>query len=477
MINFRKNIFFFLLLFILLSGFIIQTFPIRTGMHYWDETVYLQHSEIIAGVRENTFNEFDLRPPLLPLLLSPVHFTNHPLIYAHILVSFLSTLGILGTYLLASHLYNKRIGILSALLYSLIPYYIYFSHKLLVDSILPTFWVFTFFFFIKGLQRNNLLYIIISAFLFSLSVLLKFTSLSLIFVILAVYIVIRFDVIKLKPIQILRDKYVWFFSFFSFITLLPYFIWNYLRFGSPFHVILYGKKIVVDWGAPTDYSLLLQETPLLLLPLFLLGTFLLLIRVLRRQENKSILLLSLILFIPLFSILSLPHIETRYFLPVLPFLVILSSRGFDSLLSHRLQFIPKLLLLAGSLFILLILFFSLYTFPKYLFLEEDSGLLDVAHWLKNNTSQDSIVYTNHEWPVIAYYSKRKVGLLPVSGQGFEYEIERHLPRDGYVFIAPDLIPEPSFEFLDKDPRFTLVFHTNKSYPELFLFSYVSSSSE
>ena len=85
------------------SSFIIRIYPIHYS-HWWDECIYLQHAEIISGLRENTFNEFHLRPPLLPVILSAGFLVYESVFIASVIMSLFGAIGVLFVYLLAKKL-------------------------------------------------------------------------------------------------------------------------------------------------------------------------------------------------------------------------------------------------------------------------------------------------------------------------------------------------------------------------------------
>jgi hypothetical protein len=63
---------------LILIGFLLRVFV--TNCYYWDELVYLQHSEILSG-KVNNYNEFDLRPPMLSILIAGLYyFWHNPLV-------------------------------------------------------------------------------------------------------------------------------------------------------------------------------------------------------------------------------------------------------------------------------------------------------------------------------------------------------------------------------------------------------------
>ncbi|MEM5772736.1 MAG: glycosyltransferase family 39 protein, partial [Candidatus Aenigmatarchaeota archaeon] len=171
-----------ILIFLFLIGFFIRLSPIRSdsSFHYWDESIYLQHAEILGGYREDNYNEFDFRPPLLPVLIMLGYKIYHSVITAHFIVAFIASLGIISTFFLTkSFLKNEKIALFAAIIFAFNPLHIVLSHSILVDSMLPTFWSFTILFLILAIQKNKAFLFFVSGFFLGLSILLKFTSILL----------------------------------------------------------------------------------------------------------------------------------------------------------------------------------------------------------------------------------------------------------------------------------------------------------
>jgi 4-amino-4-deoxy-L-arabinose transferase-like glycosyltransferase len=112
-------------------------FSINTGYHYWDETVYLQHGEILAGQSPNNFNQFQIRPPLFSILLGVAFLLNYGLISAHIFVASLSAIGILLTFIIGRDRFNYELGIGAAFIYSNSPIWVKMAGDIMVDALLP----------------------------------------------------------------------------------------------------------------------------------------------------------------------------------------------------------------------------------------------------------------------------------------------------------------------------------------------------
>ena len=303
-------------------------FPVRTGFHYWDETVYLQHADIILGGYDN-YNEFDFRPPLFPIMLAIGNLFFNSLIMSHLIVAFIASLGVFGVFLLGKDLFNEKVGLISAIFYVFLPLNLILAHDLLVDTMLPVFLLFTTFFFIRAFKTEKTKYYIFGGTLFALSILLKFTSLSFGLVFLLIYLVINGK----KSLQSVKRNYKKIIlSIVTFlIVLLPYFIYSQIKYGFFFAAFIKGA-IIINGDVYISMFSILREFPKMI-PFHIIGlTFLgLVIVLIRRKISRESLILLICFITPFVLNFLVSHKEIRYFLPIVPFTVIFSSKVFYSM--------------------------------------------------------------------------------------------------------------------------------------------------
>ena len=96
---------FLILIILLLIGFSLRVF--LSTCYYWDELIYLQHSEIMTG-KINNYNELDFRPPLLSVMIAGFYLFWHNSLIANIFVTLLATFSILLIYLVGKEMFNKK---------------------------------------------------------------------------------------------------------------------------------------------------------------------------------------------------------------------------------------------------------------------------------------------------------------------------------------------------------------------------------
>lgn len=455
---------------VLALGFALRLVPVRADYHYWDETVYLQHAEIISGESPDNYNEFEFRPPLLPILLSPVVLLFDSVIAVHIVISLLSTLGIFATYWLAEDLFGSETAIVSSVIYALSPLAIKLSHDVLVDPVLPLLWVSAAAALYRGLKTESKSYNALAGVFLGLSVLMKFTSLVLLpAVALAVLLYRRkriSEIYSRKAFSELfwRNEYVIPVTFI--LTVLPYLLWSYVSFGSPLHVFVEAMGVS---GAPDSFMTYAKGLGSYVLIPFYAGAVFYLIDFNREFRYLYPLVFLLALFIP--AQFWLGNKELRFLLPVVPFLSIVSARGFIEL-KERINISKHQLMAAVSALLIL-------STPLLASGFEDRNpvkhgiVKDVWHppveiasrWLKAESDEDAVVYTNHRYPPIGYYSKRYVKLIPRSEPLNKSELE-----PGYVYYSRDSpYKYPEKERLMNDKEFVRNKTFNKTV-EIFYFT-------
>jgi 4-amino-4-deoxy-L-arabinose transferase-like glycosyltransferase len=430
-----------LLLFIFLFiFFILSFFPLRTS-YWWDETVYLQHAEVMFSGRTN-YDQFSFRPPLLSIIFFLGFFIKHSVITASILTVLINTIGIIFIYLIGEKLYDKRIGIIAALIYATVPFIIKNSNYLLTDVPAVTFLAIAFYFSLSK-DKNFLLFL--SGLFCSLAVLMKFTTV-LFFPVLIFYFLI--NRINLKKMLL--------FVFGASIVLLPYFIWvhiNYNNFLTPFII---GKQMVSDTNESLFfYFINMSEvfTKLVILGvIFWAIIFLIKIRKKNFSKINSDLVMLVWIFIFLIYLTKTPHKELRYILPIAIPIILIASEGLSLCFSYLKK---NYQLILWFVFIIYLIFLI---YPRVLYIQE-IGFVDrtvsdemiIADYL-HDINYSGLIYTNTRCPVLAYYTNLKIQMLIPWDQNFYLEYENIMKEKGILIgMLNEKYPQP--DWLNKNPKF------------------------
>ncbi len=456
------------LLLLFATGFAVRAVPVETGYHYWDETVYLQHGEIIAGDAPDTYNEFDFRPPLMGLLLGGLFMVTDSLVAAHLLVAFLAALAIPLTFLLGRRLFDTTTGILAAFGVLVSLEHVKISHDILVDGILPVLWLGATLAFLRLQDTDSWRWAAATGMLCGLAVLLKFTSLVLLGGIGILFLAWRWQEER-SVRDVVTDRQGWTVVGAFAATVAPYLAWSWATYGAPLHVFTRALQLS---GAPDPFWTYAAGFPQVVALPFILG--LVLFPLWYRDDRGSMVVTAvmvLVLLVPLQFVIE--NRELRFMLPVMPFITVAGAAGMA-----RLQRVHRYA--APTIILLLLLPAAVGAWNAHDVYQARSGAvtmhtvtptMEAGQWLRAETDPDARVYANYQWPPLAYYSKRPLTVLPVSGE-VEPRIGDLLDGPGYVVAFTTVDREPTVDFLQEDPRFAL----NTSFGgEAYIFHYGGGS--
>jgi 4-amino-4-deoxy-L-arabinose transferase-like glycosyltransferase len=460
----RRKIVLTALAVILVAGFLLRLFPVRGGYHYWDETVYLQHAEILTGESPDVYNEFDFRPPLFSLILAGTFLLNSSLFSAHLAVAGLSSLTVIMVFILGRELYSRQTAIIAAAIYALSPLGIILSHDILVDPILPLFWLLTAISLNKALNKESKIYFILTGLMASLAVLMKFTSLVILPAIASIVLISYFrnsridkESLSNNIRQFLLSEYNWLMAASFFAGILPYLLWSYLEFGSALHVF---TTAMAKSGATDAFLTYLNGLNMYILAPLYVGILIFFLKSdLKKIENFLPIIFFISLYIPLQ--LYLGNKETRFLMPVVPFMALIAAEGLTKL--RKLKIFENRRL-AKAIFAFLVLT-SLIMVPSSMpernvfaqgfTAEWDAPVMQAGEWLNQNSDEDSIVYTNFQYPALGYYSKRDIVWFR-EYQPMNQVIGEEILEPGYLYYSKDSpYPHPTLEELESNPRFEL----------------------
>lgn len=439
------------LLLLFVTGFAVRAVPVKTGYHYWDETVYLQHGEIIAGVSPDNYDEFAFRPPLIGLLLAGVFVVAHSLVAAHLVLAFLAALAIPLTFLLGKRLFGTLTGILAAFGVMVSLEHVKLAHDVLVGPVLPVLWLGTVLALLELQGSGDRWWAAATGVLCGLAVLLKFTSLVLLPAVLVLFAARRWlDGADAR--DLVRDRDGWTVLGTFGLTVAPYLAWSWAAYGSPLSVFARALQLS---GAPDATLTYVTGFPQVVALPFIAG--LLLFPRWWREERWSVVVVAVVALALLLPLqFGIANKELRFLLPVMPFLTVAGAAGLARI--HRINRYA-----APALILLLLLPAAVGAWNSFDIYQVRTGTLathevtptmEAGRWLHEETPAETVVYANYKWPPIAYYSKRPLVLLPVSGN-VEDRIGTFLDRPGYVFVHTGADREPTVAFLAADPRFTL----------------------
>ena len=105
--------------------------------------------------------------------------------------------------------------------------------------------------------------------------------------------------------------------------------------------------------------------------------------------------------------------------------------------------------------------------------DEVSNEMQVSDFLNHSVTPTTVLYSNFNYPVFAYYTNLRVHRLPASGPAL-YDALNRLPGDGILiaYRENDSVADPRLEWLDSNPHFRRF----RDFPSLVLYEYRASAS-
>ena len=438
----KQVIFVIFLIGLIITSFFIRLIPIRLA-HFWDETVYLQHAEMMFSGRTN-FDELSFRPPLLSILFYLAFFIKHSVISASVVTALFGATISLFIFLIGRKIYNNEIGIMSALVFAFTPFLTLNSNYLLTDVPVIIFMAISFYFI---LFRERKWFLFLSGMFFSLAILMKFTAILMALVFLFYFIFNKF-----------KFKEILFFGFGALLVILPYFIWCQIQFGNFLIPFIKGPGMVNDKNEGTFFysSNLVKAFGIFVF----IGIFLWIVNFFSDLKNKKykIMKLDLVLvfwiFIFLVYLTKTPHKELRYILPITIPIILIASKGFWFFVTKMRRY--EFWFWFGFGVYLIFMISNTYAFDSL----QNGVIIDrtisdemrIADYLRD-IGYEGIIYSNQRWPVLAYYTGLEVRLLWPQDEKIYLDIP-HLMKDSGIIIGMFGVKEPQPMWLDDDSRFT-----------------------
>ena len=469
---------------ILSLTFLLRVIPL-TYSHFWDETVFLQNAMVMLDERDN-YDELNYRPPVLPLLYAAGFSLWDDIFVAHLVQGGLTTLAVLFLFLFTRQSFGTAPAFFATLLFAFSPYMVEASHNLLTGVPAITFMLAAM--WLHG--RQGILPALFTGVLFALAVQTRFTSLFLGLYFASAVVFFHSQLRRLA----------WLSLGFA-VTLMPYLIWNHLNFGDFLHPFAHARRIVTEFNLPVPASFYLDAFTEVFPPgvqlFFALGVLSVVVGSVKQWQASAsapalpltsrigdswagqliLLFWAMAFFV---YMVSIPHKEVRYLLPLAIPVSILAGLG----LSGAIQWLQRqatVLKFIGFSVVVLVLVLdlgpSLTRLTKPWVDHSQWEIVQIALFLLEHSSVDDTIYTAHEFPVLAYYSERKtVSLLPIQDE-FEKQWRDLMSEPGFlVQFHPEGIGEshskhrtfmPDRVFLEATPAFEFV----KGYSRATVYKY------
>lgn len=443
---------------LLVVPFFLRLLPLRNA-HYWDETVYLQHSEIMFSGRDN-YSELNFRPPMMSILFFFGYLIWHDALMAHIIISLIGVIGIYFMYILGKELYNDRVGLIAALTLAYAPFIFYISHFLLTDSVALNFLIIALYFFVRQKRFD----FVLAGLFLAVAFLTRFTSLSIVILFCLLFIFKKVKFLYLFKTLVL-----------SLIFVSPYLIYSHIITGSFLFPYIYSNSVVQDYNVSMFYYLVRLPYVLYLSIIGIVAYFVSLSKKKGDGYDYAFLIWAVFYFL---YMTKTPHKELRYIVPVVIPFFLLSAKGFFDwfILKINRRYLVFLLFFSILLFVSVVGGIKVADFHLPLLSTDKTEAMVVAEWMAENLDNESVIFTNAEHPVLSYYSGLTVSALYPRDESVYDIIYTKMRDDGYFLYkdnhirwGSDSLVHPNKEFLDNDLHFTYV----KQFTNYHLYSYQS----
>ncbi|MBL7196767.1 MAG: glycosyltransferase family 39 protein [Candidatus Omnitrophica bacterium] len=339
------------------------------------------------------------KPPLLFYIGAGLFkFFQTRILFYRLLSTIVTLIGAFFVYLIAKKIYNFRVAILSLLLYLIHPMIFEQARFFMPDCYFLLFTIVTLYLFMKGYDKNNKIFFLLSGFMLGLSFLFK-----LIAVVPFIGYLIFFFYIAITNKRKFTDALSYclimgfgFLSITSIISIIFYFlspdlfqqtIGHHLNLGRDLPLLSVFKKNLNFFCQYFKYYLLLVAPAALVA-----------IRNLVKKEDKrqifSFLLLTILLFLGIRR-----ELYFRHLMYLLPIFVILSSSFFAYLFNHRNHFLKLTSIILVSVFCYKCINTALFILSKK---DKDTKIL--VNYIKSQTQRENYVLADYAG--LNFYSQR-----------------------------------------------------------------------
>lgn len=430
-------------------------FVFSTPVQIWDETVYanlgydLSNNPLDYSVANNGWSDFipqsegfygwpnmGFRAPLLSYLLMPLYLFH----LDFLVIFFIAIIGALSVclvYLLGKKLFNEKVALYSAILFSLIPLHVVYSAKILTGVLFTFFVLLTFFSFWKGYEENNKKHKVLFGVFLALALLSRYTALWIMPIFLLYFLA------RDKSLKFLKDKYLWYSILAFFGTLIPWFIYGIFEYGNPIGAFIHGAKASAYWGGLQSWHFFFEYWWQMFSIIGIIFVIALIYILYKKDFLKNEVYLLLIWFAFFLGMaIYMPHKEDRFILAIVPTIALISGYFIDKIKKYK-----NLILIGLILITLFSLSSQFYTNYNNSYTDTNKCFLESTDFLKNNAEKNSVIITD-ESSVIYYYTKLETHFYP---NPWNYDTLKNWAKNDYsnyqVYVLfGDYIIKPEEEY-------------------------------
>lgn len=272
--------------------------------------------------------------------------------FARLVSIFFATITIPFLYLLVREYSSKRVAFLAALVFSLLPYNIYYGRVIMADPMYICFGVLTLYLVSRWLSKDSIIFMILAGISGAIAVLAK--PYALVLIIPIVYLFYRKWGIKTVT--------KWTIYVFLILVAVPFWLWRHHIYQHPEGMFgttwLYNQGNIRFTGAYFRWLIFDRMNRLIFatggFALFFIG----IIRGISKKEGYFYLMWLVSIF-AFFVVIAKGNVTHDYYqMPIVPIGCIFIALGFDFLLSHGTKYVGRgiNILVAVSLFVIMLSF-------------------------------------------------------------------------------------------------------------------------
>jgi len=399
---------------------------------FWDEAEYM--STAVHWIHNVPYELNPQRPPLFQLMIAILIFFSftEPLIKL-LLVIIPSILCSFTIYLLGKEMYNKTIGMVGAFLFAVNWSVLFWSMRIQPDFLSIFFQILAILYIWKYWKYQHTKHIIYAALFVAVALMFKVSALL---VLLMIFIFALFR----ERLHIFKDKNYYYFALVFLATLIPYFIWSYINFGTILGFKAgYSSNIISNapfyWGTLKFFQALTEN---LLLILFIAGIIYATRKIFYIDiiiKDKKLLLdpdifgMFALIIISSFYIFYIRGAEDRWLFLWLPFIFYFVGTLFQYIYNEIKNY---------SKFIAFTLIIGIIIFIGYQHLQHADEIInakkyaykevkEASLWIKENSNPDDIIFSKSVTQM-TYYARRQIRGFGGTDEEFKEQVQKYKPK-------------------------------------------------
>ena len=433
-----------------LSIILIFAFAIR--LYYFiltkNQPLWYDEAEYMSGGLNWAFGvpyQFNVQRPILFhfLIFLLMRFGFNESLIKFVLSVIPSILVVPLSYVLVKDMYNKKIALITSLIFSFFWLSIFYSMRIMTDIFGFLLGLFAFYLFWEGyVEKKNKYYVWLMGVFIALPIMIRLAG-AMFGLILLLFLIFT------ERLKFLKNRDLWIAFFIALLTISPFLIWYYNYHGSVFGFLVsnLGQGTAATSDKPFAWNVI-NFIPAYLYTTFLIMFFVGLLTLMNlilgldlffREKKKNLyadfLNVLTILFVLAFFIFYLKGTEDRWLIAISLPLFVFVSKGI-MLISNQIE--KRLNKSLAILFILVILVLGAYAQIKFandlIISKKDSysQVRDAGLWIKENSENTDVVFS-YSITQNTYYSQRETFGFSVNETEFLKEVKEKNPK--YIVIS------------------------------------------